>query len=563
MSFFRRIEIPKFGGMNRFDPPHLIDDFEAQDIRDARLERNRLEARLFKHEYAPPKAITTWDKPIRFFSQLKASGAVQDIVVTDGKMYRDYTLLESGFGTKDRWSAFIHNGIMYVASRDAMRVISTSAINKWGIVPPSAAPTTAEGAAGTLTGEYLYKYTFYNADGIESDSSPASTSLVVAADKQVDISAIAVSGDSQVTGRYIYRIGGLVGKYYRIKDLADNTTTTWSDNMADGTAATQSLLSVTPNDNPPGMPLVVLHNGRAFYAGNQDNPNRLYYSESLYPEYSGNYRTVGGHEALTSLAVWESELFLWKLGEIFSLQGSVPGTGLIRDLNVRRGTVAPSSVAVGKFPTYIHYDGIYTHDGYTDNPIGRKMYDLFKNDLNTDALPNSVGVANNQFYICAVPEKGYENPSILVIYNYETRDTHIQEIAATALYAAENGDVYVGTPDGKILLLKREMNLNDEDVKFRWLSKEFFIGPQLKEVGSLREVNIVADTKGEDVDVFCYLDGVRTHCGTINSTKKTTHEVGLPERDGLFAAIELKYTGQKRPVIYPPVVINPEGEVPQ
>ena len=559
MSFFKRVIIQEFRGINTLVPAHMIDDREAQEMRDCRIDLGRLEARQFRNKHGPPAGVTTWKEPIRFFSKLHDGATVKDIVISDGNIYRDYTSLESGFDQKDNWSGFIYNGSLYIASKNAMRAVGATTLYNWGIAKPTDTIEGAAGAAGEPSGTYYYKVTFYNTDGIESDSSGASDAVTVA-DQKVSLTTVPLSSDSQVTGRYVYRIGGLVSTYRRIGTIADNTTTTLSDNISDAAASSLTELSVSSHDEPDSMPIVALHNGRAYYAGNTTYPNRLYYSDSLYPEYSGNYRVIGGYEKLVSLVTWEGELFMWKQGEIYSLQGSTPGTGFIRQLQVKRGTVSANSVAVGKFPTYIYWDGIYTHDGYTDAPVGRKLYDLFTNDLNTDALKNSVAVATRQFYIASVPEKGEDNPTLTIVYNYETRDCTILEFGATALYADEGGIVYVGTADGKIYTLGGKYNSEDETINMDWLSKKFLMGPIPGRSGSIKNATIISDTKGEDVEVIAHVDGVRNHCGVINSNGIGVDNISLSDRDGEFLELELKYSGEKRPIIYPPLVINPDGE---
>ena len=571
MSFYRRIIIPRFGGLNRLDPPHLIRDDGAQIAQDVRLDRNRLEARMFRRDHGPPSGVT-FTEPIRFFSKLYTATDVLDVAISNGVLYRDYSSVGTGLAKDSLWSSFIYNGLMYLSSKDSMRVVGTGTYTVWGIVKPATALSAAAGAAGNLSGDYEYKVTYVNASGIESDSSSASTSISLSS-QAASLSSIPVSGDAQVTDRYIYRIGGTLGKYVKIKAMGDNSTTTYTDDMSDADASAQTQLSVTTHDEPAAMPIAVLHIGRAFYAGNPTYPNRLYYSDSLYPEYSGNYRIIGGYEKLVALGVWEGELFIWKMGEIFSLQGSTPGTGFIRQLEVKRGTVAPKSVAMGKFPTYVYWDGIYTHDGYTESNVGKKLKDLFDKEVNTDRLGNSVATATREFYIVSVPGKGQSENSMTIVYNYDTRDFHVHDFGCSSLWTDQGGAVYAGckNPNWKvgapstvskygIYELDHKLNAFDEALNFHWKSKEFFLGESLHKRGTVRNALIVADTKGEDVQVFCHIDGNVFHCGMVNSVGKKVRNVSLPDREGYFAELEFEYSGTKRPIIYPPIIINPDVE---
>ena len=92
--------------------------------------------------------------------------------------------------------------------------------------------TTAEGIAGNLTGAYTYKVTFVTADG-ETEGGEVSVSRTVTA-KKIELSGIPVSHLSTVTSRKIYRTVGGGTQHKLVATLSDNTTTTYSDNVADG-----------------------------------------------------------------------------------------------------------------------------------------------------------------------------------------------------------------------------------------------------------------------------------------------------------------------------------------
>lgn len=98
---------------------------------------------------------------------------------------------------------------------------------------PPIAPTVAiNAAAGNLNGAYKYRITFVKSGetlgGIVSSTvSPVS--------QQVDLTAIPL-GLSGTTARKIYRTaaGGADGSQKLVATLSDNTTTTYTDNVADG-----------------------------------------------------------------------------------------------------------------------------------------------------------------------------------------------------------------------------------------------------------------------------------------------------------------------------------------
>lgn len=99
-----------------------------------------------------------------------------------------------------------------------------------------AAPTVAVAAsAGNLgIGAYYYRVAYGDANG--NFGRPSDASLVATTtggNQQVNLSAIPVSSNTSVTQRRIYRtkVGGT--EYYLLATISDNTTTTYTDNIAD------------------------------------------------------------------------------------------------------------------------------------------------------------------------------------------------------------------------------------------------------------------------------------------------------------------------------------------
>ena len=114
--------------------------------------------------------------------------------------------------------------------------------------PSPSAPTVAlagAGAGNVEDGVHRYRVTFVTADG-ETDGGVISDALTVA-DKGVNgkvaVSAIAVGG-SAVTSRKVYRTIAAGADYLLLTTIADNTTTTYTDNIADG-----SLGAACPTTN--------------------------------------------------------------------------------------------------------------------------------------------------------------------------------------------------------------------------------------------------------------------------------------------------------------------------
>lgn len=111
------------------------------------------------------------------------------------------------------------------------------------------APTVAINAvAGNLNGAYTYKITFVTASGeTQGGTTSASVSPV---NQQVNLTAIPTGTAGFVTARKIYRTAaaGADGTQKLVTTLADNITTTYTDNIADASlGATVSKANSTAN----------------------------------------------------------------------------------------------------------------------------------------------------------------------------------------------------------------------------------------------------------------------------------------------------------------------------
>lgn len=119
-------------------------------------------------------------------------------------------------------------------------------------ISPGPVPTVfsvAAGASGTPNGTYLCCVTFVTAAG---ETLPSAEVQVVVSSQKISWSGIPVSsGLSGVTARKLYRTaaGGAAGTEKLVATIADNTTTTYTDNVADG-----SLGAAVPTVDTSAVP---------------------------------------------------------------------------------------------------------------------------------------------------------------------------------------------------------------------------------------------------------------------------------------------------------------------
>lgn len=105
-------------------------------------------------------------------------------------------------------------------------------------------------APGNVTaGAHRYRVTFVTADG-ETEGGTVSDSVTVAnaaVNGKIELTAIPVGG-ALVTSRKIYRTAAGGSTYMLLATLADNTTTVYTDNIADGSLGVGAPTSNTTSD---------------------------------------------------------------------------------------------------------------------------------------------------------------------------------------------------------------------------------------------------------------------------------------------------------------------------
>jgi len=104
-------------------------------------------------------------------------------------------------------------------------------------------------AAGNVTaGAHRYLATFVTADGeTEAGAVSAAVTTILATHGQVAISAIPIGG-SAVTKRRLYRTAAGGSTYLLLYEITNNTATTYTDNIADGSLGAQAPTTNTTSD---------------------------------------------------------------------------------------------------------------------------------------------------------------------------------------------------------------------------------------------------------------------------------------------------------------------------
>ncbi len=140
-----------------------------------------------------------------------------------------------------------------------------------------AGPIAADAAVtGVLDGTYLYKLTFVNKDGEESDGSLISNSVTVSL-SQMSLSNLPISGSSRVVKRNLYRYGGTVSSWKLVTVLLNDLETTYTDNTAD----TSLSVEWTEIDGQPFIPKCITVAEDSIVIGNLTGPDGVHYGSGI------------------------------------------------------------------------------------------------------------------------------------------------------------------------------------------------------------------------------------------------------------------------------------------
>jgi hypothetical protein len=285
-----------------------------------------------------------------------------------------------------------------------------------GVSPPLTAPTATAGSAGNLTGTYYY-YVNYITPTAYTETN-VSLAQVTVTSQQVNLTSIPLSPSPLVTGRRIYRTAANAFTPYNaqlVTTLNDNTTTTYTDNLVDGSLGAYM----------PGINTTIPQIYRADYNGlildwgttsmsvgpstmptNQGYANTAVGSNTMFSNTGGARNTAVGIDALYNNTIGNS--------------------------NVGIGPHALDGNTIGNYSVAVGYTALFTQSGAVTTP---------STAVGTSALQNSNvangagGVAigfqaldNNQSgqYDTAV---GYQSMISGIIGSYDTA------IGMTALFA--------------------------------------------------------------------------------------------------------------------------------
>lgn len=317
------------------------------------------------------------------------------------------------------WSFVQYRNVGYGARYNAGTVKRTDGfiVGDSGISGPTAAPTLTEVPAGALAaGDYYGVVTFANIlSGAESDFSPESVKLTLAADKKIGWSDLPISVNSQVTARNLYRtFAGQRGEYFFVTQIQNNVDTTYTDNVEEVDLGEPVSLD---NGLPPfSIQMLALFKERCFATDGRDLfMSRAGYAEQFAEDFFIPIFPDDGH-VVRGLLGFGDILLLGKTNKVHFLAGTDESDFEIHTLSDTHGVAGGHTMkAFEGSAIWLGLDDFYRTDGTSVIGIGSPRVRSFLDAVSDSEKKNAQSwlVPALKWYVTTFPETGRE-----LVYNY-------------------------------------------------------------------------------------------------------------------------------------------------
>lgn len=337
--------------------------------------------------------VTTPTKIMALMDYIKRDATQMKLVQAGTKVYNsttidtDWTAIVTGLTAGKRLGWDIANDHLIAGNGTDANFKYKAAKTNLGIVGPPAAPTFNANINGGMpaSGVFFYRFIYVNSTTAHrSNPSPASASMSAAADPNdgIRVNIPADGGyDTQVDKVWLYRTldgAPVTSEYYRVPgEIAYAGAGTTFDDTYKDSELLDDLLQYD-NDVPNKFTMVAHDGSYTYYAGDPNNPSRVWRSKASDPESVPvtSYVDVAKDDGdvITALRITENNIVVaFKRNSKYRIVDLGGGVLTARYIN-RRGTwnqetarVIPDGIA------YANDDNFFVYTGNSDNPIGGQI----------------------------------------------------------------------------------------------------------------------------------------------------------------------------------------------
>ena len=381
--------------------------------------------------------------------------------------------------TKLRFATYLDtcvalNGVEKFASEDGLLWVSTD------LATPGACTATLAGAgAGLVTsGAHTYKVAYVNAAGqTEGGTASNSVTTIEASNGQVNLTSIPVSAGTECTARKIYRTTAGTSLYYLVTTISDNSTTTFTDNLADATIIAAGAMPVTDTSgtnldmgNFPIGKFAVEWNDRIYTAGVTSYLDRLYYSSTptnyiiSWTGAGSGYIDVEPYEGqgnITALAKVPGYLLIFKERSLKRWNGN----STYPDDLCKLGTNSYESVVLGKGTVYYFSSGyaesvgFYETNGEETRKISRPIQEIVE-AISSSFYDDVAGFSDGESVMWSIGNITWDSvayTNCVVMYHFDTQTWTLMTFPSQYLVFSQYVDsnsvptIAAGDNDGQVL----------------------------------------------------------------------------------------------------------------
>lgn len=305
-----------------------------------------------------------------------------------------------------------------------------SSVYRWGISPPSSAPTITYSGTG-LTGTFYYKYTYVRRVGgvLVHESNPSPVSASCTPTNQQIVVTYTQPSDAQVTHTRFYRTlnnGSSGGNDFYYDDEVIVGTVSLVTGKAD--SALGSLIE-TDNDIPSDGITSIAGPG-AYQNLFISVGNKVFYSKPSRPEsFPALYYTEVGtpYYTIQALVDWGGQVYVFNKEGVYYLQGTSYDTYFATRTMASKGLFSKHALCPTELGImYLGDDGIYAFNGQAEAKLtDAKVDPIFRGDtvnginpLNKTYIDNCwMNYFNGKLFL-GYPDANEEYPNKVLMYDF-------------------------------------------------------------------------------------------------------------------------------------------------
>ena len=399
--------------------------------------------RFYKQDTSSKEFLAVWNRGIYKMAETTPWGATTLL----SKAATDYTQTADS----DTYFATFANHCYIANGEDNLQKYNGTYVRSVGMTVPDAPTDETTRPNGALSeGVYLFKCTFVDEDGYESNGGTASAGITTGAGEDGIRIDIAASADDKVAKRRIYRttVGGSI--YYYDGEVANNTADqVYNSILSDAVVSLKSVLHTDHNAPPASPSLVVKRLSRLNIAVDDD----LYVSKN-YDKTTGVrsieyfpstlYFPTGNGQKITGLIEQLGGLPSFTEDTIERLVGTDEDNFEFRNAHQEDGCIAKrSTVNCKNYVVYLAFNGIYIFDGVSASAIdvafNGRLNKYIRDNINYAHADLSCATYFDNKYLLCIPTGESAVPDKTIYYDFETKSYGIYSFAFSCFSKWDKG----------------------------------------------------------------------------------------------------------------------------